>query len=252
MQQDKLCPIEKENLKVIFTQKKFVLSPELQNEVDNYWNELIKKDNKYTRGEVFTLSDIKKSGDKTLINVDLSDYAHYLYTRRIGLSDENACKNLHTSCLIETSDNVLVFGRMGNQTSVPGNLQCVGGGLDGEDVRGNTLDLEHNSKKELLEEVGVDVDKGKMVNDFGIKYLRHDSKLHSVAAIFILKLKITAKEFSDLYAKFETQIIADGKSPEFGELVYLSKNKLALNNFYEKEKKYFDGYLLPLLQEVIS
>jgi predicted NUDIX family phosphoesterase len=251
MEQDKLHAIGRK-LEVVFTKEKFILPVELQNKIDEFWDTLIKDGNKYTRGEVFTISNIEEKKDETIVNVDLSDYAHYLYTRRVGLPEKNACKNLHTSCLIETSDSMLIFGRMGKQTSMPGNIQCVGGGLDNEDIQGSVIDLTHNIKKELLEEVGINVDSEKLVSAFDIKYLRYDSNVHSVAAIFILKLKITSKEFADLYNVFEAQIIASGELPEFGELVYLKKNKSEIDDFYEKEKKYFDHYMMPLLEEVVS
>ena len=250
--QNKLYLIEKNKLEVRFSQKKFTLPMELQNRIDEYWETLIKNGNKYTRGEVFTMSNIEENEGNIIINVDLSDYAHYLFTRRVGLPDKDACKNIHTSCLIETSDNVLVFGRMGEQTSIPGNIQCAGGGLNNEDIRGNVIDLEHNIRKELLEEVGIDVDNEKLVGDFSIKYLRYDSNIHSAAAIFILKLKITSHDFAVFYDKFEAQIRAKEELPEFKELVYLPKNKLAVNEFCEKEKKHLDHYMLPLLEEVIS
>lgn len=251
MQLDKLFPIEKK-LEIIFTREKFILPIDLQNKVDEYWESLILDGTPLFRGEVFTIADIEENIDKTIVHVDLSDYAHYLYTRRIGLPEKNACKNLHTSCLIETLDNVLVFGRMGKNTSLPGNIQCVGGGLDNDDICGKVIDLEHNIKKELMEEVGIDADSEKMVEDFSIKYLRYDASVYSIAAIFILKLKITSEELKDSYAKFEAQLIAGGMVPEFKELIYLAKNKLEIEEFYEKEKKYFDHYMMPLLQEVVS
>ncbi|MEI7749912.1 MAG: hypothetical protein WCJ25_02815 [Candidatus Moraniibacteriota bacterium] len=249
MQQDTLFPLEK-RLEVVFTGKKFVLPTGLQDTIDAYWNGLIADGNGYTRGEVFTISDIEETEDVTTVIVELSDYAHYLYTRRVGLPGEYACKNLHTSCLFETSDGMLVFGRMGKQTSVPGNIQCVGGGLDKDDVRGVVIDLEHNIRKELQEEVGIDV--GDSVSDFGVGYLRYDSRVHSIAAIFILKLSVSSRELSDHYGEFEAKLKDDGEQPEFESLIYVSKDKMEIDALYAKEGRHFDHYLMPLLEVVVS
>ncbi len=250
--QDKLLPIEKEKLVVKLTQERFTLPSALQSKIDKHWEVLSEKKEPLFRGEVFTISKLEEIGGKIIVQVDLSDYAHYLYTRRIGLPEKTACKNMHTACLIETQDGVLVFGRMGKATALPGNVQCVGGGLDKEDIFEDGLDLEHNIKKELMEEVGVDIADSFLVADFSLKYLKYSSVIYSVAAIFILKLKITAKEFTESYKSFEAGLTTAGTLPEFGELIYLPKNKLALKNFHQKEQAFLDHYMSSLLKEVIG
>ena len=251
MLQDALYRLEKK-LEVVFTGQKFDLPDGLQGLIDDYWDSLLRKGNTYTRGEVFTISDIEEAENVTTVMVELSDYAHYLYTKRVGLSEEYACKNLHTSCLIEASDGVLIFGRMGRQTSVPGNTQCVGGGLDKDDIRGTVIDLEHNIRKELSEEVGIDVDSEDLVTDFGIRYLRYDSRINSIAAIFMLKLSIPSREFADRYDRFELALREDGEIPEFESLIYVSKERSAIDAMYANEGGHFDHYVMPLLEAVVS
>jgi len=252
MQLDKLFSIEKKDLKVIFHGDKFVLPIEMRNKIDEYWNLLIKNGEKLFRGEVFTVSNIKEINNEIIISVDLSDYAHYLYSRRIGVPEKYACKNLHTSCLIETFDSIFIFGKMGKNTSLFGNIQCVGGGLDNDDIQGDTVDLVHNIKKELAEEVGINIDDNNLVEEFNIRYLKYNPDVYSIAAIFILKLKINAQEFKDSYAKFENQLKSEGIMPEFEKIIFLPKNKLELDDFYKKEKEFLDHYMMPLLKREMS
>ena len=252
MRLDKLIPVENKKLTVELTGVKYFLPENLQQRIDDHWDGIVSGNKHLFRGEVFVVSDIKASKDNIRIKLDVSDYAHYIYGRKVGLPEKYVCKNLHTSCLIETADSVLVFGKMGEGTELPGKMQCAGGGLDNDDICGSKVSLEHNIKKELLEEVGIDVGDRTMVSDFDLKYLKGSAKTNSLAAIFILKLKITAREIAKLYAQLERRLEREKLLPEFSELVYLQKNRVAVNEFYAKEKSHFDQYLEALLNAVVE
>ncbi len=60
MLQDALYRLEKK-LEVVFTGQKFDLPDGLQGLIDDYWDSLLRKGNTYTRGEVFTISDIEEA-----------------------------------------------------------------------------------------------------------------------------------------------------------------------------------------------
>ena len=234
---------------------KFILPPEIQEKVDAYWTELTKKKPFYRREEAFTVSSICDKDDITEIRLAPTDYAHYIYTRSVGLSEEFAFNNIHTSCVIETVDEVLVFGLTGENTANTGISQCVGGGLDHDDIRGNEIDLEHNIKKELQEEVGVDVNNEEIASDFKFKYLNYafNEKFSSIAAIFYLKLKLNEKEFRVHYEEFERRLKENGQVPEFQKLICLPKKEAAIQEFLRNSKREsMDLYMGALLREIIS
>ncbi|NTW45771.1 MAG: hypothetical protein HGB18_01795 [Candidatus Moranbacteria bacterium] len=247
MLSDTLLELKSEPI-VTYTGNRFMLPAETQKAVDEYWNGLMAEGKRYTRGEVFTISGIEERGGEVRVAVDLSDYAHYVYTRRVGLPEKYACKNIHTSCLIEAADDVLVFGRMAEHTSDPGNIQCVGGGLDFEDVRENAIDMKHGIGRELREEVGIESEDRKAVLRLDAGYLRYDSGIHSIAVIFLLKLRLTAAEFAEHYARFEEELIEKGEVPEFGSLIYLPKG--SVSEFLVSGPGKFDHYMRPLLGRV--
>ena len=155
MQTSKIILVDKK-IHLNLLSKKLILPKRIQDKIDGYWEDLLKNGKKYTRGRVFSAIDIKEEKKEIRIDFVLTDYAHYLYSSNVGLPKKYACKNVHTSCLIETTDNVLIFGRMGKNTSRAGIIQCIGGGLDEEDIFGKKIDLKHNMEKELFEEVGID------------------------------------------------------------------------------------------------
>jgi hypothetical protein len=45
-------------------------------------------------------------------------------------------------------------------------------GIDKNDIIGNTFDLEHNIKKEILEEIGIDAENGNIVKGLKSCYLK--------------------------------------------------------------------------------
>ncbi|MFZ2188662.1 MAG: NUDIX hydrolase [Candidatus Moraniibacteriota bacterium] len=236
-------------------QDKFVLPPKIQMKVDAYWKELLQKNAHYSRGEVFTVSSIQEDADKIEIKLSHTDYAHFVYTRDVGLPTEYACVNVHTSCAIETIDDVLVLGVMGKNTAKAGILQFVGGGLDYADVRGHEIDLEHNIVKELQEEVGIDVSNKKQVSELQFRYLKYtnNEKYSSIAAIFHLKLKLSEREFRLHYKKFEKELKTVGKMPEFREMTYLPKNRAAIHELLSAKKiNRVDHYMEALLGELAA
>ncbi|MCX6761590.1 MAG: hypothetical protein NTY33_01980 [Candidatus Moranbacteria bacterium] len=234
---------------------KFVLPPEIQVKVDAYWEELVEKKPCYRRGEAFTISDVCEKDDAVEVKLALTDYAHYVYTRAVGLPAEFAFNNMHTSCAIETADGVLIFGLTGENTASIGIVQCVGGGLDRDDVRGNEIDLEHNIKKELQEEVGIDANDEKVASSLKLGYLKYtfNEKFSSIAAIFYLKLKLSEKEFRVHYGEFEKELREKGQVPELQKIVYLPKKEEAIWEFLRNSKSdSLDIYIEALLEKLIS
>lgn len=233
---------------------KFSLPLEIQAKVDAYWEELVQKKPYYRRGEAFTMVSICENNDAIKIELAATDYAHYIYTRAVGLPKELAFNNLHTSCAIETADGVLVFGLTGENTASIGIWQCVGGGLDRDDVRGNEIDLEHNIKKELQEEVGIDVNEEDVTVNLKLKYLKYSSnkKFSSIAAIFYLKLKLNEKEFQAHYGEFEKELKEKGQVPELQKLICLPKKEEVMREFLRNHKSdSLDLYIEALLEKLI-
>jgi hypothetical protein len=246
---DTLIPVKQINLK--FTNKKISIPVHIQKKIDEHWEGLIKGGKNYTRGEVFSLENLKEKEGVVDAELSLSDYAHYLYSQNISLPFEHACKNIHTSCLIETQDGILVFGRMGHQTSRPGRIQCVGGGLDNDDLENGVIDLRHNIAKELQEEVGLNSKNRATVSNFKLQYLKYSPSINSVAAIFLLSLNMPIAEFKKHYKKFGTELAEKKELPEFGKLIYLKKEKTAVDEFCRHEKESLDHYMGALLGALV-
>ncbi len=59
--------------------------------------------------------------------------------------------------VIETSDGALVAIRMGPHTANPGQVYFAAGSLEPEDMADGRCDIEHNMRREVLEETGLDL-----------------------------------------------------------------------------------------------
>jgi 8-oxo-dGTP pyrophosphatase MutT (NUDIX family) len=59
--------------------------------------------------------------------------------------------------VIETSDGALVAIRMGPHTANPGQVYFAAGSLEPEDMAHGRCDIEHNMRREVLEETGLDL-----------------------------------------------------------------------------------------------
>jgi predicted NUDIX family phosphoesterase len=234
---------------------KLSLPHEIQAKVDAYWEKLVEKKPYYRRGEAFAVSGICEKEDVIEVKLVLSDYAHYIYTRAVGLPAELAFNNMHTSCVIETADDVLIFGLTGENTANIGIWQCVGGGLDHDDVEGCEINLEHNIKKELQEEVGIDANDENTVSELKLKYLKygHNGDFSSVAAIFYLKLKLSEKEFCARYEEFEKELREKGGVPELQKIIYLPKKEEVIQEFlWNAKPDSLDLYMKALLEELVA
>ena len=146
----------------------------------------------------------------------------YLYSERIGISDEKY-KIIHiwSGILLETKDNYFAIGEMGDTTSVPGCLQIPGGGTSDEDIKGDILDIDDNLKRELKEELNINLDSIK----YEIKYLEVPSKKRSVYGFLAVgKLNMTKEELNKHFEDYKEYLEENNLEQEFSKLVFIHKN----------------------------
>ena len=139
-----------ENIRVIYDKNEIVLPEKFKKVIEDNWNLLMKQGKKFFRGEVYTISRIESSNNNLTIYLNLSDYAHYVYTIYNRNQKELSCRVIYTSALVETIDGYFVFGEMADHTSTPKRLQCAGGGIDSIDIKENIVDINSNIKKRII------------------------------------------------------------------------------------------------------
>lgn len=237
---------------VRFSGEQVVLPSDIQEKIDAYWEELLSSGKPYKRGEVFTVTKKEVFEDRIEILVEKTDYAHYLYSQNIGNLDIYAVHIIHTASLVETSDGKIIFGKMGKQTSRSGICQLCGGGIDNDDLRGDIFDFEHNIKKELTEELGIDTEDTQRIKSFELAYLKEGGPTDKMTVVYRVVLNETSVEFTKRYEDFVLQLEKNGENPEFGEIIVLDKNKESFAQFLYQHDIKLDEYMEPLFECMIG
>jgi 8-oxo-dGTP pyrophosphatase MutT (NUDIX family) len=235
------------DIKVIYKGEKTPLSPENLLLINEYWGKLQDSGKKYFRGEVFAIKRITENSKQIAVQLTLTDYAHYVYSlHHPGKPVGFACKVAHALVLLETKDDFLVFGKMAGYTAHPGRYQCVGGGIDLSDLAGREIDFEKNIRRELAEEVGIQMDDKTIAGDIQKKYLKTKGSRGSFAIIYKMKLSVDRDDFSDFFKIFQDELRKKNENPEFEELIFVGKSNF--DHISEKIKRQSDDYLLPLIE----
>jgi len=240
------------NVKVHYTNKRVSLPKEYSDNMEEHWNSLLKKGDKFFRGDVFTITDISYFDEILNIFVELTDYAHFLYTIHKGKFEQYDCRVIYTSVLIETSDRKFVIGVMSKNTFAPDKLQFIGGGIDKDDINGDFLDMEHNIRKEIGEEIGIDTTDGNIVKDFRPYFFKDGGKSNFLSAIFKLDLAIDEAEIMDKFQRYNQELISQKISPELSSLVFIKAEQDSIKDFIYNDSREKDENLIPTLEAAVG
>ena len=97
--------------------------------------------------------EYKRQENEILITCKKTNYLHYLYDERIGLSEQYACSSLVAGCLLETSDGYYIIGELADNTSFPHCMQVSGGSADDNDIENEEIDIYNTIIRECQEEL---------------------------------------------------------------------------------------------------
>lgn len=240
------------NIKVYYTNTRASLPEEYRCEVERHWESLIQMGKKFFRGEIFTITDIKHEGEQIQIFVELTDYAHFLYTIHKGKYEGHDCRVIYTSVMIETSDKKFAIGEMNSYTAAPGKLQFIGGGIDNGDIRENEIDLRHSISKEIREETGINVEDRNVVKSLEPYLLKTGGKSNFLSAIFKLNLLISGSELLDSFERYNRRLISGGASPEIKSLVLINADCNSVINFITNDTRQKDENLVPAIKAAVN
>lgn len=241
-----------DNVKIHYTNKKISLPEEYNKRVESHWESLLKTGKKLFNGDVFTIEKIEINGNEIHIYVGLTNYAHFLYTINKNNYEENDCRIIHTSVLIETSDNEFAIGEMNECTAFPFKLQFIGGGIDKEDISGEFLDLEHNIKKEISEELGIQIEDKSIVRSLKPCYLKSGGERNFLSAIFKLDLLINREELIDMLNRHNKNLSLKMEMQEIRSLIFINSDKESIRAFTTTDKREKDENLIPTLEAEVG
>lgn len=219
--------IVNKEIKITFRDEDIELPEELKRKINQYWEEDVKrKTPELWNGDTICISDYQEDENSIEIICKKSNYAHYIYDERIGLPLQYACFNLSAGCLLETTDGYYMVGELEERTSYPFCMQISGGNVDKQDIVGGKVDIIKTIKREVQEEINIDLDNKEMIEKYQIKYINlPNNKEHGYMIFAKGKVKMTAKELEQHYEKYLQFLRKNNLEIEFGKIHLISKKK---------------------------
>lgn len=195
---------------------------ETKENIKRFWDKLVTENPNLFNGENHCVENIIEHDGFIEMKAVRTNYATYMYSEKVGLPNKDfKIIHLWSGILLETKDNYYVIGEMGENTVVPGWLQIPGGGTSDEDINGDKLDISANLKRELKEELNLDLSN----IPYEMKYLETPSDKRSVYGfIAIGKLGMKKDELNKHFEEYKDYIYKNNLEQEFSKLVFLSKD----------------------------
>jgi 8-oxo-dGTP pyrophosphatase MutT (NUDIX family) len=233
---------------VYYTGERICLPAAYRDWVEQHWDSLMREGKGFFRGDGYTITDVHDKGMGNIdVFVQLTDYAHFIYSVRNGFRNAHDCRVIHTSALIETADGKYVLGEMNGHTAFPGKLQFIGGGIDQRDLFGDRIDLDHNIRSEIAEELGVDVSDGSMVKTFTRYAIKSGGDNNVISAIYKLTLKSNEAELIAMFAAHNEKISLQNGKPEIRSLFFVNLDRTSVEQFVYQNTQAKDGNIIPTL-----
>ena len=229
-----------------YTGQNMNLPKDLNDKIEDFWSKAIIETPTLYNGEDYSVENVTEKENEIIMKVSKTNYAHYLYDERIGIDDEKyRCICPWSGILLITNDNYWVFGQASEKTSFPNGFQISGGGIDKKDIYNSKIDLTQNLKRELAEEMNLNLDEIK----YEFKYIEYpDEKRNAYGFIAVGQLNMSKKELQKHFIQYSKYLENNNLEIEFNNLIYLKKgNAVKELDTYTNPKR---DYLRELISNV--
>jgi len=206
-----------------------------------HWN-AINNDGRFFNGAVLAATSIDPLPGSPILEVGLTDYAHYLYAASHP-GTATPCRNVFCAALIVTADDRLILGEMASKTAAPGKLQLVGGNVEISPT-GN-IDSRECCIREIFEEVGNGFVSA--IETFSPFCIKTGGQLQSVGIFYLARISMTANEAQQSFEIHQEETRQRNEQPEFARLNLVELNQIQLDTFCDENSGRMVDYLAPLL-----
>lgn len=150
---DVILPVRGVSVRLDPTQHPFAVENEAA--IARNWAQARAENSSVFDGEVALLSSLRLEDGVLVGHCHIVRYSAFLYWRK--LRPVGGAGHAYTHAMLVGSDNALVLIRMGANTVNAGLVYCAAGSFEPADFRDGQADLEHNMRREVLEETGIDI-----------------------------------------------------------------------------------------------
>ena len=236
--------IEK-NFKLLYDDRVIDLPEDLKEKIKIFWKQCVEENPTLYNGDDYVVEKYEENEDEIVMHVVKSTFSHYLYDERVGIEDEiYRSITPWSGILLLTNDNFWVCGQMNKTTSYPEGFQIPGGGFDKKEFIGTHIDLVQNLKRELKEEVNLNLDDV----DYEFKYIECPTKKRNVYGFLAIgNINMSKNELLNHFEDYKKYLEDNNLEVEFDNLVFFRKGN-AVNELdsYNNPKR---PYLRELLFE---
>lgn len=214
--------------------------PGYRTKVDRYWAK-INQEGRFFNGPVLSASSIPNENEDSVVPMQLTDYAHYLYAAQDN-AHEYDCRAVFSAAVILTRDDHLLLGQMSPHTSAPSQIQCPGGGIE-LDLDGK-LDAKLCCQREVIEELGPDF--GRELVQYEPLCIKSGGELSTVGIFYAMRLDVTAEQAHHSFSRHRAAQRAAGERPEFDCLHTVKFERQVMAEFVQTNRDHLVDYLAPL------
>ena len=229
-------------IEIIIDKIPLELPQELKKDIQQFWNEIEQNEPYIWDGDFICVSNLEELDNKLILTCKKTKYSHYLYDERKVIDDKKYwCSCLWGGILLRTKDDYYVLGESSEQTSLPHCIQIFGGGPDKEDIINNKIDIINTIKRELKEEINIDLNDKKEIMDYEIKYLEiPHNKRHAYGIIAVGNLNMSKVEIEKHHRNYIELLKEKNEEIEVENLIFLSnQNPISdLNRFSNPIREY--------------
>lgn len=235
--------INGKTVKVKLRKEKVKLPKNIQEKIENEWNNALEKTPELWNGDVVHVCSYKEKENEILIECEKTTYAHYLYDERVGLPEEYVCHNISAGYFVETNDGYYVVGELAESTSFPKCLQISGGGIDNADIYGSEISYQDTMRRELIEELNIDILDKTLVESNEILYLWKPEKAHAYSIFGKVKVNLTSEEMKKHYDEYLSYLRKNNLEIEFNRIILLKKENVEneLGKYNNPKREYLEN-----------
>lgn len=218
---------------LINTNEGYKKTEKLEKKICETWNKKICENKNLFNGKMFNIKEVNYYDEIVEIKLNISDYAHYLYTEE-NRNEIDICRSIASIALLKTIDDYYVIGEMSKYTNYSGLYQCPAGSVDIEDCdnsKKNVIDPLKTILREVKEEVGIDVKKEKSECKYFI--VRENSSF--LGLIYEIKTNLTREKIENLFLQNDNK--------EFKRIIFIKNNKKDIKEFIYKNSTKLVDYL---------
>ena len=122
--------------------------------IDRAWTQRPTESPDLFDGLVHFATRVQIAGDRLQADCIGGRFAALLYWRDQGFPDKSF-RHVFGDGVLRSSDGALILARMAAHTANAGRVYFPGGVIDQKDVRDDHLDIDHNIRREVAEELGL-------------------------------------------------------------------------------------------------